>query len=287
MEIKKLIRKIDFKGYSFSFKPFKNGYIGSIRQSFCNPDCYNSAYILQLDKNFNVLSSYLLNENVNLLPRFQNWSRGIEDSRLLDDKSLLCVSVDTNPHWKTEMAYVEFSNEEQIITKIVRLYVDGENGIVKNEKNWLFLNKTDDTMHLLYSYNPFQIISVDLNTGKGTIIKSYNKNNINLNSHGGYCIYINEINKYLVIVRNFVKNKNNHDEFINSSWLLFDDEYELCGISKPFLFEPDEVNLHGYQMCMSLHLENEILYSAVTINESIVNIYELNINEVLNSIEIV
>jgi hypothetical protein len=241
-----------------------------------------------MDKNFNILSNYLLNENINLLPRFQNWTTGIEDAKLIDDSSLICVSVDTNPYWKTEVAYVEFSYEEKEIKKIVRFYVDGEDGRIKNEKNWLFLNRNNDEMHLLYSYNPIQIISVDLNTGKGKIIKSYNKNNISLNCHGGYCIFINKLNKYLVCVRNYNRNEKGQDKFINNYWLLFDKEYELCGLSKPFIFELEkEYNPEDppYQMCMKLHIENDILYSAVSIDDAFINIYKFNINDIINNIE--
>lgn len=289
-----LHKKINFPGYNVSFKKTENGYIGTIRQtdnafkSAGYPECRNLTYILKLDNDFNVTSNYLLNENSDLLPRFMNWSCGLEDARLLDEKSLLCVSVDTNPYWKTEMAYVEFSNEEQKITKFVRFYLDGEEGIIKNEKNWLFLNKNHDNMHLLYSYDPIQIISVDLNSGKGTIVKSYNKNNLKFSSHGGCCIFIKKINKYLVTIRNYIKNENGHDKYNNNSWLLFDNEYELCGISQPFLFETIEQFSHTpYQMCMSLHLENDILYSVVSVDDKFVNIHKFNIDEILNNIEII
>jgi hypothetical protein len=293
MEIKRIIRKLDFPGYNFSFKKTENGYIGTIRKQThgerCNyPECHNSTYILHLNNDFNIISNYLLNENTELLPRFVNWSAGLEDARLLDDKSALCVSLDTNPHWKTEMAYFEFSNEEKKITKFVRFHVDGEEGMIKNEKNWLFLNKTDDKMNLLYSYDPIQIISVDLNTGMGTIIKSYNKNNIKFNSHGGSCVFINKINKYLVTIRNYTKNEKGNDKYSNNYWLLFDHEYELCGISQPFVFETiEQFSDTPYQMCMTLYIENDILYSAVSIQDSFVNIYKFNIDEILHNIEII
>jgi len=42
-----------------------------------------------------------------------------------------------------------------------------------------------------------------------------------------------------------------------------------------------------YQMCMSLHVEEDLLYSAVSINDSFVNIYKFNINAIINNLYIV
>jgi len=287
-----IFKRIEFKGINLSFKKYKNGYIGTIRQSIqapknresLYPECLNSTYIIELDSNFNVLSSYLLDENKQLLPRYTNYSDGIEDSRLIDDKSLLCVSLDTNPYFKTEMAYVEFSNEEQKITKITRLYIENKQGI--NEKNWLYLKREKDIMYLLYFYNPIQIVSVDLVTGKGSIIKSYTKENTELNCndgefHGGACLYLEKTNKYLVSIRKIT----NHT-FVSNYWLLFNDEYQLEGISDSFIFEIKESG-GIYQMNMSLHIENDLLYAAVSINDTFVNIYKFNIDDVLSKIKFV
>jgi hypothetical protein len=288
-----IFKTIEFKGFNFSFKKHKNGYIGTIRQSIqapkdrpsLYPECLNSTHIIELDSDFNILSSYLLDENKQLLPRYTNYCTGIEDSRLIDDKSLLCVSLDTNSNFKTEMTYVEFSNEEQKITKITRLYIEDKQGI--NQKNWLYLKKENDIMYLLYFYNPIQIVSLDLATGKGCIIKSYTKENIELNCndgefHGGACLYLEKTNKYLVSIRKITNHK-----FVSNYWLLFNDEYELEGISDSFIFEIKEDIEIGYQMNMSLHIENELLYAAVSINDTFVNIYKFNIDDVLSKIKLI
>lgn len=287
-----IIKRIDFNGYNFSFKKYKDGYIGTIRQSQpapqnranIYPECLNSTYIIELDSSFNILSNYLLDENIDLLPRYMNYCSGIEDSRLIDDKSLLCVSLDTNPNFRVEMAYVEFSNDTKKITNIIRLFIEGKENI--NQKNWLYLKKDNNFMYLLYFYNPIQIVSVDLETGKGTIIKSYNKPNIELNStdgefHGGASLYLEKNNKYLVSIRKVINHK-----FICNYWLLFDTDYELQGISEGFIFEVQDNIVSGYQMNMSLNIENDLLYASVSINDSFVNIYKYNINDVLSKIKL-
>lgn len=298
-----IVKKYDFRAHTFSLikKNTNENYIGIMRQvdnsyldkTHLYPECFNTAYMLELDSSFNVLSKNVLNQNKECLsvPRYVNWSCGIEDSRLLDESSLLSVSLDTNPHWKPEMVYIEISDEEKKITKLTRLYIEGKE--MESQKNWLFLKKEDnrnDNVHFLYFYNPFQIISVDLNTGKGHIIKTYNVPNMNLHSHGGACIYLEKRNEYLVLVRNYEvnlnKNASGHPMFANHCWLLFNDLYDLCGISEPFLFEmQDDTEIH-FQICMSLILdvEGDCLYAPVTTNEKITSIYKLHLEEVLNVI---
>jgi hypothetical protein len=287
-----IFKKIDFPGFNFSFKKTKKDtYIGTIRQvdyfrekPSQYPEVFNLTYILELDSEFNVISNYLLNENLDLLPKYTNYTSGIEDTRLLDNNTFICVSLYTNPNWKTEMVYCELSHEEKTITKMVRMHLEEEP--YRNQKNWLFLNKVDNVIHLLYLYNPIQIISVDLLTGKGTIIKSYVKENIDINSneyelHGGASVYLEKMNKYLVTIRKIKDHR-----FIDNYWLLFDEKYELVGISKPFIFEVIDVEIN-YQMCMSLHIENDLLYAAVSINDNFVNIYKFNIDDIIQNLQTV
>jgi hypothetical protein len=183
------------------------------------------------------------------------------------------------------MAYVEFSNEEQKITKITRLYIEDKQGV--NQKNWLYLKRKNDIMYLLYFYNPIQIVSVDLLTGKGSIVKSYTKENTQLNCndgefHGGACLYLEKFNKYLVSIRKITKHK-----FVSNYWLLFNHEYELEGISDSFIFELKEGTESNYQMNMSLHIECDLLYAAVSISDAFVNIYKFNIDDVLSKIKLI
>ena len=97
--------KINHDGFNLSCVSFENEqYIATIRQQVQTerniyPECYNKCFILKLDSSFNILSSQLLDENIQGT-RFVSWSKGLEDCRLIDNKTLLCNSLDTNPEWK-------------------------------------------------------------------------------------------------------------------------------------------------------------------------------------------
>jgi hypothetical protein len=149
------------------------------------------------------------------------------------------------------------------------------------EKNWLFLNKKDSTIFCLYYYNPFQILSIDLKTGEGKIYKEFNIPGINLNSHGGACVFLEIDKQYLVLIRNF-----NNKIFTGNHFLLLNSEYDLLGISPEFFFPDINTN---YQMCMSLLLKkdennNDILCAFVSVNNDSCFIYEYSLTEVKNFI---
>ena len=43
--------------------------------------------------------------------------------------------------------------------------------------------------------------------------------------------------------------------------------------------------MSSYQMNMSLNIENDLLYAAVSINDSFINIYKYNIDDILSLIK--
>lgn len=284
------MKKIEYEGYNLSCvktKSTSREYISTIRQSTYPkngnyPECINRTIILYLDENFNIKESKILDETIDETinnKKYISYSEGIEDCRLIDESSLLCTVLHTNPYWKPEVCYIEFKNNK--ITKQINLYIEGEQ-YTKIEKNWLFLKKSEDLsqIYVLYWYNPIKIGLIDINTGKGSIIKSYEmpNNNQSNSPHGGASIYLESQNQYLVTIRNYENKK-----YKDNSWLLFDEEFNLLGKSDGFIFPVDyEIS---YQMCMSLILEEKNLYAFVTINELEVIIYSYDLNDVLNKIK--
>jgi hypothetical protein len=269
----------DCNGYNMScfFNSQKNEYIATIRETTDQtyyPETINKTKILYLNENFDIKSSCYLNENISI--KHLSYSEGIEDCRLINEKSLLCTALHTNAHWKPEMCYVEFENNE--ITKLKQLYIEGQQ-YTKIEKNWLFLKKQDNYIFCLYYYNPFQIISIDTDTGKGTIIKEYNVPGVQLKSHGAASVYLKHCNKYLVAIRNISNHK-----FEGNHFLVFSDEYDLLAISDNFYFSDTK---DSYQMCMSLILKNNedncepIINAFVSVNDKDCYIYEFKLNDIL------
>jgi hypothetical protein len=276
------IIKIHHDGFNLSCVPFGDKYIATIRQQVQTerniyPECYNKCFILKLDSSFNILSSQLLDENIEGA-RFVSWSKGIEDCRLIDNKTFLCNSLDTNPAWKSEVCYAEF--EDYKITKLVPLYIDGEQ-YVRPEKNWLLLKNEGNIFYFLYWYNPFQVISVDISTGKGIKILSYDVPSISLNSHGGASIYLEKEKKYLVLIRNF---EGRH--YKNNFWLLLDKDFYLKGITDNFNFANNDNNDSPiYEFFTNLILKNNILHIFVSINDVETFVYTIELNNILNNIK--
>jgi hypothetical protein len=270
---------VECNGFNMScfFNSLKNEYIATIRETMfqtCYPEAINKTKILYLNENFEIKSSYYLNDNIDI--KHLSYSQGLEDCRLIDEYSFLCTALHTNSHWKPEMCYVEFKNNK--ITKLKQLYIEGEQ-YTKIEKNWLFIKKEENNIFCFYNYNPFQIISINIDTGKATKIKEYNIPNINLKSHGSACVYLKKHNKYLVAVRNVVNHKCQGNHF-----LLFNDNYDLLGITEEFNFS----NFKGsYQMCMSLivktneNTNEEIIYAFVSIDDTKCYVYEFKLHDIL------
>ena len=279
-------KTIDFPiGFNFSFIQStidENKFIGSIRvvtsiPGRTYPECISDTYILEFDKEFNIISSYKLDQELEGIPKYKAYSAGFEDCRLISDNSFFCTSLDTNPYWKPEMLYVEFSATEKQVTVIKKLYFENQEPQV--EKNWVILKKNNNIFECLYWCNPLQIISVDINTGITKIIKEYNiPNIIERNRHGGCSIWLETEKKYLIIVRNF--NKDNKYAYESSSWILLDEKYDFCGISEPFTF----LEIITYDLCLSLHLDNNILYAALTFGEKTMCIYKCHLNKILDKI---
>jgi hypothetical protein len=277
-----LVKKFDFDGFNVSFIKNENGYLATLRKSIgltpgIYPEAISEVHILQLDSNFNFISTYKLPE-YEPAQKFISYSAGIEDPRLITENSFIGVSLDTNYWKKPELIYVEFDNKE--ITLFKPLYIKDEQHSIA-EKNWLYLKKRENFVYFLYSYNPFQIICTDMNIGSSKRVLSYNVPELSMNSHGGACIYLEKEEKYLVLVRNFiVKHK-----FENNSWLLFDKNFILTGYSNPFVF-PLDYYCH-YQMCFSFTLEGNNLFAIVSINDSENYLFSMNLSNILSSINVV
>jgi hypothetical protein len=169
------------------------------------------------------------------------------------------------------MCYVEFNNFK--ITKCLPLYIDGQQ-YTKPEKNWILLKRDGNILYFLYWYNPFQIITVDALTGKGTVILSYDVPGISLNAHGSNCLYLEKEKKYLVLVRNFEGYC-----FKNNTWLLLDEDFYLKGLSPDFTFTD------RFEFCTSLILKNNILHIFLSIGQNESYVYKYDLTDILSNIK--
>lgn len=276
---------IDYPGMNISFVPYGEGYISCVRQIHGRPagapmypEVFNQTHILSLDTEFHIQDHYRLNEDVDWgRQKHVSFCTGVEDARFISSTQMICVAHGTNPHWVTKTAYFEFSHEDRKITRFVPLCIEGKER--DTEKNWLFLRQVDAThLHFLHWYNPFQIVEVDLDTGVGRIIRSYTKPGLELNCHGGAALFLEDRQQYLVNLRNIVNHR-----YTNNMWVLFDAEYEICGMSAGFHFGQEEAP--GYQISMALHVKEGRLYASVCTDEKKMAIFVMDLEEVLSTIQ--
>jgi hypothetical protein len=271
----------------FSMYQHGNQYLMLFRKRICNPNqnvnpsVFNTTYLATYDKNMNLLSEKeLLDGN---RPTHMSYTTGIEDSRFIDDKSLLCVCCDSNPYWKPEMCHVSFSDK---VEKLTPLYIEGMPR--QTQKNWLFLKRhSDEEIDLLYWCDPFQVVRANTTTGQCNIIKSYTVDGLALNAHGGSSIFLdpNKVpveygNKILVNIRLFEQKPGlSYQTYTHSHWILLDLDYNLVGISDPFKWSDEQ-----YEINTSLCIQDDHLLAPVIFNEGSKYIYKLPLLEVLGSI---
>jgi hypothetical protein len=271
------------------FSMFEHGehYLILFRIRICNPNqnmnpsAFNTTFLATYDKNLNLLSETELSDNDR--PTHMSFTTGIEDSRFIDEKSLLCVCCDSNPFWKPEMCHVSFTNK---VEKLTPLYIEGIPR--KIQKNWLFLKRHNETeIDLLYWCDPFQIVRANTKTGKCNIIKTYTVEGLALNAHGGASIFLEPTkvpfeyeNKFLVSIRLFVqKPELSYQTYIHSQWILLDTDYNLVGISEPFKWNDNE-----YEMITSHCIQDKYLLSSVILDDNYKYIYKIPLLEILSSI---
>jgi ribosomal protein S8 len=278
--------KINFEGFNMSFivhPENPNMYLATIRQAekFEDqyPEYYNRTFLLELSHDFQVMTSEKLTEESR--ETYRSYSIGVEDCRLISDKFMTSVALDTNPDWIPEMCFCEISREEGMIKNVKPLKFDTTEK--KPEKNWIVFKHLEkqNVIHMLHSYDPIKVISINTKEGHSQLISMKRIFKLtNCEVHGGSCVYLPHLKQYLVIVRVIQDHK-----YIFSHWILFNELYTYLGISPAFRFEPTK-KVENYEMCMGLiyREEDNCLLCSVSINDKSVYIYGFNINMILDEI---
>ena len=282
--------KIGFDGFNMSMvihpkKP--KHYLASIRQveTFDHkayPQTYNRNYLLELDSSFQVISSKEITEE-NKRKFNRSYSIGCEDCRLITGSRMTAVTLDTNEEWVPEMSLCDYNYESGEISRIQPLHLgDEQSDEKKAEKNWLVLKNLErnGSIHLIHSYDPLRIISVDVLTGNSSLVSMKRIFHVDgCEIHGGACVFLTRKKQYLVAVR-VVQNH----EYKFSHLLLLNELYTFMGISDKFYFEPYAEK--KYEMCMSI-TEDESekkIFAAVSLNDKDVFVYEYLIDHLLGMI---
>ena len=282
--------KIDFEGFNMSMLPHPERpthFLATIRQvehysHESYPQAYNRTFLLELDSLFRVVEANEMKEVATSRKIHRSYSIGLEDCRLINEHFMTAVTLDTNDDWLPEMSLCNITHQNGEITKVQPLHFGGDEDEKFAEKNWLVLKymERNGSIHLIHSYDPLRIVSVDINNGYSSLISM--KRIFHLNGceiHGGACIYLSHKKQYLVAVRVV-----QHHKYMFSHWILLNDLYTYVGISERFYFEP--YTEKKYEMCMSLTLNetNKKLFASVSIDDTDVYVYEYMLEDILNMI---
>lgn len=254
-------KHLEIQGFNACIMPHEEGYVGLSRvceyhdQRGIYPEATNSINFFILNKDFEIIFIKELEDKTGRTIH-KNWTQGIEDPRMLSLNEFTAVTCDTNDRWKAEMSYIHIDINLYQITKIMPLYMNGTQHLP--QKNWIFLNKvTDELSDYLYGSFPFTVIRVSNKTGHSYILKEENVPGYDIVTHNAAAIKIKD--EYLITLRV----KEGHD-YHHSFWIKLNENYDFIKVSKPFRFLKDShtnedgtFNAAGYEMCMSLHLENK------------------------------
>lgn len=230
----------------------------------------NQLHALTLDNNFNVIEFKILKDN-SMLPKYESFTIGIEDCRILSPTVCYGVSLYTNPFHLPEICLCHYDLEKKSIERLIKCNMNGKK---RPEKNWLLLKETDENYVMIHSYTPFTIINVNKETGNTEICK---RTHIFVRSseyeiHGGSCVWIPQLQSYFVLVRIV----NNH-QYLHYKWVCLDELYNVQSVSGKFRFSDfDGV----YEMNISMVLQNERLIIPVSLYDKEVYVFETTVSTV-------
>lgn len=280
------VKNLNINGFNACISPNKTlGYNGIVRRQILlgggNPSVRNEYFFFTLDTDFKVIEISLMKDTTNRTIHC-NFTTGIEDARFVDDESLVAVTLDTNDRWKTEVSYIQIHPTTHEIVGIVPLFIEGFPN--HNEKNWIVIEKKDGCARMLYSCNPLRLVDVDLFSGRGRLVKEYSVPNLEDALHTGSILKLDD--GYLVTAR-----KKSGHSYKHSRWMLFDSEFNMKAYSDPFRFheeykyvksmEPLEYNTGSYEMCMSMHREDDKVVACVSVDDRDIYVYKYKLEDLL------
>jgi len=277
--------KIDIEGFNGSILRTSTGsYIGlvrrdtSINKEGVYPQSHSSLHFFELGSDFEVINVKDLHDTLDR-EKHVSWSSGLEDPRILSIDSCLCVTLDTNTIWKAEISYVKFDSECGVITKIQPLVIRDLPRQI--EKNWVVLNSNQAEATILYSTNPLIILGVNLDSGIGKVI--HKGIGIPQHAHNGSVVTLDD-GSFLLSVR--VKDDIHYKE---SLWIKMLSDYTIESISPPYRFitndfRDDYTDHEVFEMCMSMHLEDQNIIACLGMNDTHVSIYKISLSHILSNL---
>lgn len=230
----------------------------------------NQLHALTLDNQYNVIEFTILRDNTSI-PKYESYSIGIEDCRILSPTVCYGVSLYTNPYWLPEICLCHYDVKKNSIERLIKCNINGKK---KPEKNWLLLKETEENYVMIHSYTPFTIISISKDSGNTKVImnKHIFVRSSQYEVHGGSCVWIPQLQVYFVLVRMVKKH-----QYLYYKWICLDERYNVHCVSSDFRFSDDDT---AYEMNVSMILQDDKLIIPVSLHDKEVYIYETTIRNV-------
>ncbi len=210
-------------------------------------------FLLNYDKQFNLLSQHEIIEN---LPRehIRTFSlEGLDDCRLFEYHNSLwftCTTGDTNPYGNFQISLCKLGNPQTN----KKVYVESLLPLLgpdpyRCEKNWLPFIK-DETLYLIYGYEPFQVFKPNLKTGEYEIACEYSSNH-DFTAFRGSAPPIPFDQGYLMVSHEVVLREDYTRCYLHR-FAYLDSHFTLQKVSKPFTF------LHqGIEFCCGMTSDHQ------------------------------
>lgn len=281
------IHDIQAEGFNMSLIPHPtkpHHYLATIRNTeFLSdqeyPHIRNYVDLLTLNSQFQVVDVVEMNETLHYgRNMYVSFTTGLEDCRLVNHQYMFGVLMDSNPKWKPDMCLCKYDIQTGNITQMTYLG-DG----TQAEKNWLVLNETHNAFHVLHSYNPLKVITVEKHNGSQHTIhlqKVFHLEDCEM--HGGGCTYLSHQKQYLVCTR-IVK----QHTYQFSMWILLNEKYKVVGCSEGFRFFPKVPgsSVPEYEMVMSVLENNYQVYVSMSLQDKKVFVLQFLLKDILSKID--
>lgn len=205
--------------------------------------------LIRTDNKLNILDSYKLMDKSNI-EKYSSKILGYEDIRLFNHNNklyFLCTNLETNNKNIPQICLGTL--DKNIITKITPLNITDENKL-SCEKNWLPFVDYEDNVKLIYSWQPFRLFNLNLDTGEcNEEINIILNENINIEEFRGSAAPLKFNNGYLSSIH-YVEYKQPRIYYHRLVWLSKD--FTEIKISKTFCFEQANIEFN-----LSLLVRNE------------------------------
>lgn len=240
------------EGYEVICRVVNYEQFGATHFPFIDPEIPNQIiiarnYLLHYDKNYKLVSQKEIFENIDRKRYPRGTIQGLEDCRIFAFEKgfwFTCTTLDTSPTWQPQISLCKLENpsllkENVQVEKLVPL--KGPNPF-RCEKNWLpFVS--NDTLHIIYSFDPFIVYRPDTETGECPTYLKYIPTH-DFSHFRGSAGPMPFEEGYLVLVHEVVCKE--YRNYIHR-FLYLDKDLVVQKASKPFMF-----NHLGVEYCCSM-----------------------------------